>query len=232
MKSQIWEDLLDALKVYSIKEFNRPWSVVLQDKVLHSSIRCSVVDGGDTTYNKSVLPDQVISLTLTEILSSDKHCPTCALSFIPSGFNYNFFTKVYQPYITLFKSSKADFPGTLYSLPFTQNFTSNDLFNIYLANIDLFSLGSLHTDLYVFPRSLSLNIYDPSSYIYIREDFILTPVNNISFPKTYQPKSFGSITTPRYQVDNLKELTLFLAQDLPKSLDLSRLKQPFTLSYL
>ena len=220
MKSETLELLLKALQTYSTKEFNRQWSVVLKEGILHSSIRCSKVDGGDLSYNSSISTQDIISLTLPQILSSDRHCPSCALSFLPSGFNFLFFSKVYKPYLELLQSSPIELPAKLYSQQFTQNFTATDLFNIYIENINNFNLHPLPQDLVIFPRSHNLSLLDYRKYIYIKEDFILTPISNITSKLANQ--HLGSIKYGALPATSLKDFTYTLAETLPSIIDFKR----------
>lgn len=89
--------ILKALHSWVPSEYDRKWSVVKSDNILHANSRCPEV-GGEDSWNLRK-GDLLDSKTLLEITNYKNHCSHCIDSYNPKGFSYEWFGKVYQTVI-------------------------------------------------------------------------------------------------------------------------------------
>jgi len=128
-----YNNLNIALKIWLPKEYHRKWSAVLSDGKLHANSRCPIVGGEDFWDLGS--RDKLVEKTFEEVISFQTHCLECIRSYLPGGFIYEWFNRIYYSLIKIDKQyqnrdiNKAFFE--LLNFKFTENMGVNEQREIY-----------------------------------------------------------------------------------------------------
>lgn len=102
-----YRELLDVVKRWLPMEYDRSWTMVELDGVLHTDSRCVVVDGFDNLhYNDRVHPEHIRNFTFYQMLSERNHCERCYKSFLVGGFNHGYLFSRYKSLVRLDRDIK------------------------------------------------------------------------------------------------------------------------------
>jgi hypothetical protein len=94
-----FSSIADSLSVWLPGEYERKWSAVLSDNILHANSRCEEVGGEDSWNLKN--GDKLTSITLDEMIKAPNHCLACIRSYLEGGFIYNWFGNCYKSVINI-----------------------------------------------------------------------------------------------------------------------------------
>jgi len=130
---KFYHNLNEALKKWLPKEYQRKWSAVLSEEMLHANSRCPIV-GGEDYWNLGSI-DKKIELSFEEIIRYKTHCLDCIRSYLPGGFIYNWFSRIYCSLVKIAKLyNDNDINKAYYELlnfKFTEYLGYNEQLEIY-----------------------------------------------------------------------------------------------------
>lgn len=176
-----YEYLLKALQKFLPSEFDRKWSSIMLNSVVHTDARC--VHTGVDEYWMGVSPDQVLSLTLKQMLDLPNHCSFCAKSYLPNGFNYGWFHKVYRPILDIYTPFlQEDYSSLLknfYAFSYTDNVNlvqEPQIINRLIEFKILNPLTECTEPLLYCKRGTELSISDLSKGSYLFNGFVIFPL--------------------------------------------------------
>lgn len=125
--------IANALSYWVPTEFERKWSAVLSQGVLHANSRCEEVGGEDAWNLKK--SDKLTSITLQEMANADNHCLACIRSYLEEGFIYNWFGKCYHSVIKInnafLRRDSFEVMFEYYAFSYTDNLRSKEESVVY-----------------------------------------------------------------------------------------------------
>lgn len=134
--------IASALAYWVPTEYDRKWSAVLSEGILHANSRCEEVGGEDAWKLRK--GDKLTSITLREMEEANNHCLACIRSYLEGGFIYNWFGKCYNSVIKInnafLRRDSFEVMYEFYAFSYTDNLRFKDEVIIYDK---LVSLGIL-----------------------------------------------------------------------------------------
>lgn len=181
-----YDSLLKALEYLAPTEFERLWSAVELDNVIHTDSRCHYIDNFDNIhYNQRVRPENLRKLTLKEMLDVENHCHYCYKSYLENGFNHSYLFKAYKPILESYKALlRSDFSlASQYILTDqTNEYFSQEIRHTILSYYKKRSLVRLRNleDLCLLTLPLKENLLNYDNIYPLKSNEILTTADNIS----------------------------------------------------